>query len=266
MRHELLGTHLSASVNFPLTELESALTRGRADFKWRQLRQWLTPQPTTSQDSHDEVIFELPMAVLIPQFLAHRAQKGGAKKLTVGEEIPDVFLTKTQKEAAVPHESPVAFNGASHKNEQRSIESREPAAAHKPMPVAPAVAAPIVAAETHAGNKSSILPKELVQRACKLTGVAGALVATHDGLVVAAQMPPGMHAETAAAFLPQIFPRVSQYVRELKLGEPVEVAIVLQKAPLEIYRTNSAYFAVIGKASEALPKPQLSVLAGQLSA
>ena len=47
-------------------------------------------------------------------------------------------------------------------------------------------------------------------RTMALPGVAGALVALPDGLRVASQIPSDLNADTLAAFLPQIYDRVSQ--------------------------------------------------------
>ena len=74
-----------------------------------------------------------------------------------------------------------------------------------------------------------------------------------------------MNAETAAGFLPQVYSRLGQYTRELKLGDPSQVEMLVGKIPLQIYKCPHAYFAVLGKAAEPLPKLQLSALAGQLT-
>ena len=74
-----------------------------------------------------------------------------------------------------------------------------------------------------------------------------------------------MKAETAAGFLPQIFNRLNQYTRELKLGDPSQVEVLVGQVPLQIIKTNGVYFAVLGKSAEPLPKLQLIALANQLS-
>ena len=61
-------------------------------------------------------------------------------------------------------------------------------------------------------------PKDVVARAAALSGVAGAVVAMQDGLRVASQAPADLNADTLAAFLPQIFERVNQCTRELRMG------------------------------------------------
>ncbi len=56
--------------------------------------------------------------------------------------------------------------------------------------------------------------------ALALPGVAGAVVALADGLRVAGQVPSEFNADTVAAFLPQIYERVNQCTRELRMGAP----------------------------------------------
>jgi len=113
--------------------------------------------------------------------------------------------------------------------------------------------------------RSSPLPTQLVQRACHLSGVSGALLATADGLVIASQVAQGMSAEAIAAFLPEIYGRLNQYTRELKLGDPTNIELVAGNIPLQIFKVANTFYALFGKAAEPLPKLQLSALAAQLS-
>jgi len=62
-------------------------------------------------------------------------------------------------------------------------------------------------------------PNEVVSKASGLDGVAGALIALPDGLMVASRLSSDLHGDTLAAFLPQIFGKVSQCTRELRMGD-----------------------------------------------
>jgi predicted regulator of Ras-like GTPase activity (Roadblock/LC7/MglB family) len=269
MRRDILATHLSATVHLPFTELEAALKRGKVVFSWKQLRMWLSPKPTSTSSEHDAASFELPLAVLAPLFLARRSSTPKPNKTAALDDIPDVFQTRKAREP-IEEPKPSTLRDSAH---------RETAAtAPQPAPMAsPVLQASLAKAATPSAAvpnqldsltaaRSSPVPTELVQRACHLTGVAGALVATLDGLVIASQLPPKMSADMAAGFLPQIFNRIGQYTRELKLGDPMQIEMLVGNLPLQIYRTASAYFAVLGKGAEPLPKMQLSALSTQLSA
>jgi predicted regulator of Ras-like GTPase activity (Roadblock/LC7/MglB family) len=107
-------------------------------------------------------------------------------------------------------------------------------------------------------------PKEIVERAMELPGVAGVLLALPDGLLVASQIPPEYNADTLAAFLPQIFDRVSQSTKELRMGALNNFNFTVGNVPWRIFRVNAVYFAAFGCAGEALPSAQLAALAAEL--
>jgi len=107
-------------------------------------------------------------------------------------------------------------------------------------------------------------PNEIVARAVALPGVVGALVALPDGLKVASQIPPELNADTLAAFLPQIFDRVSQSTRELRMGALNNFNFTVGNVPWRIFRVNAVYFAAFGRAGESLPSAQLAALAAEL--
>jgi predicted regulator of Ras-like GTPase activity (Roadblock/LC7/MglB family) len=107
-------------------------------------------------------------------------------------------------------------------------------------------------------------PKEIVEQAISLPGVVGVLVALPDGLRVASQIPPEFNADTMAAFLPQIFDRVSQSTKELRMGALNNFNFTVGNVPWKIFRVNAVYFAAFGNAGEALPSAQLAALAAEL--
>jgi predicted regulator of Ras-like GTPase activity (Roadblock/LC7/MglB family) len=90
------------------------------------------------------------------------------------------------------------------------------------------------------------------------------VVALPDGLRVASQVPSDLNADTLAAFLPQIFDRVSQGTRELRMGSLNNFNFTVGNVPWRIYRVNAVYFAAFGSAGEALPGAKLALLAAEL--
>jgi predicted regulator of Ras-like GTPase activity (Roadblock/LC7/MglB family) len=155
-----------------------------------------------------------------------------------------------------------------HRPEVRPVESPLPTIAgiKIPQPATVIPAAKPAPVESPATARAMPMPGDIVERACRLTGVAGAVVATLDGLAVASQLPSGIPADRISAFLPQAFSRLAQFTKELNLGEPTQLEILVEKLPLQIYKTAACYFGVLGKSGDPLPKAQLSVLASQLSA
>jgi predicted regulator of Ras-like GTPase activity (Roadblock/LC7/MglB family) len=113
-------------------------------------------------------------------------------------------------------------------------------------------------------GKTQWTPLELVQKSAGLPGVSGALIALSDGLLVASQMPPNFNGEMVAAFLPQMFGRMSHYTRELKLGEPNSLMLTVDRQPLQIFKVGNVYFLAVGQSGENMPIPQLEAVAHQL--
>ena len=138
----------------------------------------------------------------------------------------------------------------------------------KPAPITAAAHSPAtsVAVEQIIGEASArIGAKEIVTNAAKLPGVAGALLAMADGLLVTSQVPASCKAEMIAAFLPQMFGRMNQYTKELALGPLDRLALSVESGEWQIFKAPNIYFAVLGKRGEALPLNLLTQVAAELS-
>jgi predicted regulator of Ras-like GTPase activity (Roadblock/LC7/MglB family) len=98
----------------------------------------------------------------------------------------------------------------------------------------------------------------------KLPGVVGTVIALPDGLKVASQIPAELNGDTLAAFLPQLFARVNQCSRELRMGELNNLSFTVGNVPWKIFRVNAVYFAAFGRANESLPGAPLAALAAEL--
>jgi len=107
-------------------------------------------------------------------------------------------------------------------------------------------------------------PGEIVTRAMQLPGVAGVVIALPDGLKVASQIPAELNGDTLAAFLPQIFARVNQCSRELRMGDLNNLSFTVGNVPWKIFRVNAIYFAAFGRVNEAMPSAQLAAMATEL--
>ena len=107
-------------------------------------------------------------------------------------------------------------------------------------------------------------PNEVVSRAAALDGVAGALIALPDGLMVASRLSPDLNGDTLAAFLPQIFGKVNQCTKELRMGELNNVNFTVGNVPWKIFRVNAIFFAAFGRAGRAAADRQLAALAAEL--
>ena len=107
-------------------------------------------------------------------------------------------------------------------------------------------------------------PNEIVSRAAAIDGVAGVLIALPDGLMVASRLPGELNGDTLAAFLPQIFAKVSACTKELRMGELNNVSFTVGNVPWKIFRVNAIFFAAFGFAAQPMPTAQLAGLAAEL--
>ena len=105
----------------------------------------------------------------------------------------------------------------------------------------------------------------MVENCPALPGVSGAVIATNDGLLVAGVWPDGVKTESVAGFVPQMYSKMLQYMKELNLGNPTDITLLVQDRPLQIFRANQVFFAVLGRAGETLPKVHLNAIAALLS-
>jgi len=284
LRLEIRQSNLAnAQVLLPVTLIEPALKRGRVTSTWRKLRTFIMPTPPTS--IHDGIELELPLNVIAPLFFTR--QKTSPRPQPVQQppaEIPNLFFGFPQPEA--PQPEPVAKMPAPP---TKMLEPQTPAP--EPQVIHPAVKpvdAKLADTNYYIWSDSNEAPKvdeteyrrplrpatdftsryatpaEIITRAMALPGVVGALVALPDGLKVASQTPSDLNADTLAAFLPQIFDRVSQCTKELRMGALNNINFTVGNVPWKIFRVNAVYFAAFGRAGEALPTVQLAALAAEL--
>jgi predicted regulator of Ras-like GTPase activity (Roadblock/LC7/MglB family) len=283
LKLEIVQLNLSsAQVALPLDSVETGLKRGRVAFSWRNLRALIKPAPP-GVSAHDAVELELPLHVIAPLFLARQNGANGAngtvtkspQKIADAGEIPNLFFGSPAPQPATTPPAPP------------SVPPFAPI-----IPVLPAGNSPVAAPVAKLPDTNFFLrndvpqvtdtefkrrpspgtdflsrgatPKEVVERATILEGVAGAIVALPDGLKVASKIPPELNADTLAAFLPQLFGRVTQCSKELRMGELNNLNFTVGNVPWKIFRVNAVYFAAFGRAGQALPTAQLVMLANEL--
>lgn len=303
LRQEIIQQHLSdARVALPVDAVEAGLKRGRVTFTWKALRSWIRPATPPVVSAHDAAELELPLKVIAPLFIARKqAASQTQQKLTVDEEIPNLFFGFPQPEtpaaAPVAPAAPIAFTPVP--SPAASAAAMAASAASAAAAAAAASAASAASAVNPAAPKSVdtnyyiwddmsdttqlhvdairrsgpsgtefvkryASPNEIVSRAAALDGVAGALIALPDGLMVASRIPTELNADTLAAFLPQLFNKVSQCTKELRMGELNNLNFTVGNVPWKIFRVNAIFFAVFGRAAQPLPTAQLAGLAAEL--
>ena len=267
LKNEILSSPL-AKANVPLDGaiVLPGLKRGRVTMTWKQLR--ILAQPGSPGSQKDNLELELPLKVIAPLFLT--AQKNPAKpqsKAAVSADIPDLFFGfPTSSATPAPPAAPI-LPPLPKPPEAKAPESKDTNYfARGEDGEAPQVneAAPRREVPQTDFTSRQVQPKDIVSRATALSGVAGSVVAMQDGLCVASRVPAELNADTLAAFLPQIFERVNQSTRELRMGALNNINFTVGSVPWKIFRVNAVYFAAFGRAGEQLPSAQLAQLAGEL--
>jgi predicted regulator of Ras-like GTPase activity (Roadblock/LC7/MglB family) len=281
LRGEIVQLNLSeAHVALPVRFIEPALKQGKIAFTWKVLRSWIRPATLPSVSAHDGMVLELPLRIVAPLFLGRQKKaEQPHQKVEVNESIPNLFFGFPQGESAAAVVEQVAPAAPALAMEENS----EPEANFAPVTRSNGAAdtnfyvwnetgdAPPV--DESAVKKTSpgtdfltryATPNEVVSRAAALDGVAGALVALPDGLMVASKLSADLNGDTLAAFLPHIFGKVSQCTKELRMGELNNLHFTVGNVPWKIFRVNAIFFAAFGNAGQPLPTAQLAALAGEL--
>lgn len=288
------GSDLSAAqLVLPMSEAEQGLKRGMLAFPWGQMQSWITPN-IGNPNIPEETLVHIPLKLVVPLFLARKTPSApSAKRVEVAENIPDVFSSAPPAPASAnaptapaAERQPTLFTPPPA--ERVATEPPTAAAPARPtlftpptaMPEPPVQPMPSFGAveslptpgeELSLGTifgqsgKQSWTPVEIVHKTAALAGVAGALVALQDGLLVAGDVPSELNAETIAAFMPQMFGRMSHYTRELKFGDPASMVLTVDRYTLYVFKTGTVFFMVIGRPDEKAPVLQLQAIAAQLA-
>jgi predicted regulator of Ras-like GTPase activity (Roadblock/LC7/MglB family) len=257
VRQEIVDLGLAETkVALPAHSVEQALKQGRIAFSWKMVRSWIRPAVLSVVSPHDGTVLELPLRVVAPLFLARQREKAKPQeKVNVDEDIPNLFFGFPQPDnapgGAAATAKPADTNFYVWDDSSDTAKVHESETKRGPTPGTKFVA-------------KYATPNEIVSRAASLDGVAGALIALPDGLMVANRLPPDLNADTLAAFLPQIFGKTSQTTKELRMGDLNNLHFTVGNIPWKIFRVNSIFFAAFGRAGEPLPTGQLAALAAEL--
>jgi predicted regulator of Ras-like GTPase activity (Roadblock/LC7/MglB family) len=257
VRKEIVQLKLiDAKVALPAEVVERTLKQGRVAFTWKMLRSWIRPAPLPAVSAHDSTVVELPLKIVAPLFLARQQELNKAqKKVSIDKDIPNLFFGFPPAEAAKvktpPPTKPTDTNYYIWDDTSDRARLSEDEVRRGPSPGTQFVV-------------KYATPNEVVSRAAALDYVAGALIALPDGLMVASRLPSEIHGDTLAAFLPQIFAKVNQCTKELRMGELNNLNFTVGNVPWKIFRVNAIFFAAFGRVGEPLPTAQLAALAAEL--
>jgi predicted regulator of Ras-like GTPase activity (Roadblock/LC7/MglB family) len=265
VRREIVESNLVDSrVALPHDTVKQGLKQGKIACTWKTVRSWIN-SPSAAVSPNDSTVLELPLKVVAPLFLSRQqeAQKS-QQKVAVDVEIPNLFFGFPQAEngssaevggvagitaASTARPGDTNYYVWSDTDDTARVDAAD--FKRNPSPGTRFVA-------------KYATPNEVVSRAAALEGVAGALIALPDGLMVANQLPADFNADTIAAFLPQIFGKVSSCTKELRMGDLNNLNFTVGNIPWKIFRVNAIFFAAFGRTGQPLPTGQLAALAAEL--
>jgi predicted regulator of Ras-like GTPase activity (Roadblock/LC7/MglB family) len=242
------------TVALPIHDIEPALKRGKVVVPWKQVRAWLGSSVAGPVASvHDDLALELRLGDIVPLFLAQHKPARAPRLATVAPGIPNLFSRPARAPTTPPEVEP-------------SVVKSVPVFATKPAPAAETgPVLPDLGQIFGQSDKRHWTPMEIVQWTTHLRGVAGAVIALQDGLLVASELPPEVNGDAFAAFLPQMHSRVAQCTKEINLGEPSRICVVLGQVPLLIVKAGRVFLAALGRAGHDLPEATLMAIAAQLA-
>jgi predicted regulator of Ras-like GTPase activity (Roadblock/LC7/MglB family) len=272
----------------PLAEFEKRMRAGKLAFKWGQLQGWCSAQVSGSAPAGMDI--ELPLATLVPLFMAARKAPNTRKKIEVDTRIPDVFGKSQIPEAAAapepasepapapaadpvaPAPAPVAVAAPALRLEPASEPAPPAAAPVAPeAPVAPAAPAPAPAfrleqpstpppslpeASPAQPAPAATGPAQIGHHVRTLNGVGGAFLATSDGLLIAAEVPDA-NENVLAAFAPTVFSQLAKYSDMARLGQPQSIDIHLTGASIHVRKAGKHYLGVLTAPGNPLPFEEL---------
>ncbi len=267
LRLEIAQMNLTGiAIALPLEALKASLQRGKAFYPWKTLRGWFAPALVPYVSAHDNTSVELPLNVVAPLFISRQRDLAQAKqKVAIDETIPNLFFGFPQTEAAGPAGTPPVSSACAV---TKPVDTNYYSAGDSQEAVSP-TGTTIIPAKRNGPTGTEFVgkcatPNEIVSRAAALNGVSGALVALPDGLMVASKLSPDLNGDTLAAFLPQIFGKVNQCTKELRMGELNNLNFTVGNVPWKIFRVNAIFFAAFGRPGQPLPTAELAALAGEL--
>jgi predicted regulator of Ras-like GTPase activity (Roadblock/LC7/MglB family) len=216
---------------------------------------------------------ELPLKVIAPLVMARARDGKPQQKVAIDEEIPNLFFGFPQGDPGAAEPAPATFETPAPSRTPSPSQTSSSKTLDTNYYVWDDSSDSARVDETAFKRKNTpgtefvtryATPNEVVSRAAAMEGVAGALIALPDGLMVASKISSDLNGDTLAAFLPQIFGKVSQCTKELRMGELNNLNFTVGNVPWKIFRVNAIFFAAFGRVGQPLPTAQLAALAAEL--
>ena len=225
-----IGMHLraisttDAKVLMPLSTVEAGLKKGRVLIRIQELASLVTPPIHATQIAGlpDQEV-ELPMAVMVPLFMATKRPQRDQKKTAIPNHIPDLFKSVGTAPAAVS-----------------SAETTTPP---QPTPTLP--------------PQKSVTPQSIVEELTTIQGVVGALISLEDGMLVSAKLPSGIDPDFVAAFVPGVFQKGRELLKALNLEENSRLTLPQAAFDIQLLPAGRSLLLLLVRPGTNLPDSSL---------
>lgn len=234
IREETASLPRDTFIDFPTAELGAALKRGLVSFCWSQLRTWMLPK-IAAESMYDDAVLNVPVEVVAPLFMEAVNPTQSAARVQIDEEIPAPFAAMPKQPEAAPA---------------------------RPILSAPGDR-PVIASENSPVDTQ--VPVQTIERACSFSGVAGAIVCSRDGLLVAAKLPPELNAASVATVVPQIFCHLEEVTMSMQVGDLHQAAFTAEDRAWLFFKAGALLLGAVGDSNAVMPSAQLKMLATQLA-
>ena len=251
-----------AKLEIACADLEPQVKRGRITLTWGTVRGLIRPAvPAEAAQDLSAQELELPLPAVVPLFLQKQKPSAPVRKTVVPTDLPELFK---------PSGAPAAKPAVETAPVAAPVAAPVPVA---PKPVVPTPApapAPVVKKVLTIGDilgnpKQTDWPlNDVVMGGCNLPGVAGMVVATDDGMLVAGQLGEGLVSDQFAAVIPAAFTRLEPLSEALQKPKPAQLVFQLDNTPLAMFRAGTLFLAVLGRPGGTLPMDSLTVVAAYL--
>ncbi len=276
-------------IEVPLEKVTDQLPRGAVRIPFGSLRIGAPAGLFPRNEELDEQMIDLPLLDILAQVKPSRRMH--QKRIVISGDIPAVFGLAGSTPADVSEPAAEAVKIAApvvERSVQAVLEPDEPTIPATPAlkfvlkeELAPipepagqeaqplALEIPPEPEEIEIGTPAPVLlprlsPQAAVDAAMSVDGVAGALCATSDGLLIAGQMPAGVSLRTMAALLPGVLTRIGQYTATVQLGVLDAVTLTIDGARLEARRVAGISFAVLGNPGALVDAESVTHIAGRM--
>jgi hypothetical protein len=259
-------------LEMPIEELDRSLKLGKIEYTWRQLRSWVRPPlPGEVGADHADRLLTLPLKVVAPLFLSQ--VKGGQtrRKVEANSDIPDLFSGgpggqpapaakgSEATAAAAPSNTPikpVEINSATGEVAGATTFSTTQFFRKPPADLGELFGQP---GKTQLDTER-YRPKHLPDPRCLWSRDR---YARRTSRVGAGSL--SLEVRSDCGLPPQIYSRLSQYLKELGVGDMSSVTLNTVNGTLFVFNAGIIYFAVISKPDESVPLAPIKLIVSELS-